>query len=99
MTITLRSRDARHTERLWTAPDGTICLLSTCQEPPMYSISLVRGNEVLRERRLYGRASADMLAHGWSESSEQFSNEPPTAPAPARETGQSRTGVVRRFPG
>jgi hypothetical protein len=54
-------------ERLWTAPDGTVCLLSTTLDPPMYSIALVRGAQVLRERRLYGRATAQMVAQGWAE--------------------------------
>ncbi len=70
MTRTLRSADARHTERLWTAPDGTVCILSTCEEPPMYSITVLRGTEVVRERRLHGLASAQMLAQGWSDSNE-----------------------------
>jgi hypothetical protein len=56
-----------HIERLWTAPDGTVCLLATTTTPPMYSITLVRGETVLRERRLYGDASARMLALSWSE--------------------------------
>ena len=54
-------------ERLWTAPDGTTCILATCDTPPMYSISVVRDAQVLRERRLYGRATAQMLAVGWGE--------------------------------
>lgn len=56
-----------HVERLWTAPDGTMCLLATTTTPPMYSVSLVRGETVLRERRLYGDASARMVAQSWSE--------------------------------
>ena len=87
MTITIRSGDDRHTERLWTAPDGTVCLLSTCQDPPMYSISVVRGAEVLRERRLYGRATADMLAQGWSESGDHVPQDPPTGSAQVPERG------------
>jgi hypothetical protein len=54
-------------EQLWTAPDGTVCLLSTCETPPYYLISLIRNAQVLRERRLYGLASAQMLAQGWRE--------------------------------
>jgi hypothetical protein len=57
----------RQTERLWTAADGTVCILSTCDTPPLYSVSLVRDAQVLRERRLYGRASAQMLAQGWKD--------------------------------
>ena len=52
-------------EQLWAAPDGTVCLLSTCEAPPYYLISLIRNAQVLRERRLYGLASAQMLAQGW----------------------------------
>lgn len=55
----------RQAERLWTAPDGTVCILSMCDTAPKYAVSLVRDTQVLRERRLYGRASAQMLAQGW----------------------------------
>ena len=61
-----------HTERLWTAADGTTCILVTCETPPMYAVTLVRDAVVLRERRLYGRASAEMVAAGWCESSKKF---------------------------
>jgi hypothetical protein len=56
---------AQQAERLWTAADGTICLLATCDAPPLYLVSLVRDTKVLRERRLYGRASAQVVAQGW----------------------------------
>lgn len=55
-------------ERLWTAADGTVCLLSTSAEPPMYAISMVRGAQVVRVRRLYARATAQMVAQSWAES-------------------------------
>ena len=58
----------KQVERLWTAADGTTCMLVTCDAPPRYSVTLVRDEQVLRERRLYGRASAQMVAEGWSES-------------------------------
>jgi hypothetical protein len=54
-------------ERLWTAADGTVCILATCDTPPLYLVSLIRDARVVRERRLYGRASAQMLAQGWRE--------------------------------
>ena len=54
-------------ERLWTAADGTVCLLSTTVDPPMYAISMVRGAQVIRERRLYARATAQMVAQGWAD--------------------------------
>jgi hypothetical protein len=56
-----------HVERLWTAADGTTCMLVTSDAPPRYSVTLVRDERILRERRLYGRASAQMVAEGWSE--------------------------------
>jgi hypothetical protein len=55
-------------ERLWTAPDGTVCLLATGTEPPMYSVSIVRGAQVLRERSFYSHATARMMAQGWNDS-------------------------------
>jgi hypothetical protein len=58
---------SEHVERLWTASDGTTCMLVTCDAPPRYSVTLVRDERVVRERRLYGRASAQMVAEGWSE--------------------------------
>jgi len=58
----------RVAERLWTAPDGTVCMLATCETPPLYSVSLIRDAQVLRERRLYGLASAQMLAQAWKDS-------------------------------
>ena len=58
---------ARPAERLWTSPDGTVCTLSTCEKPPYYVVSLIRHTHVVRERRLYGLASAQMLAQGWRE--------------------------------
>jgi hypothetical protein len=42
-------------------------MLVTCDVPPRYSVTLVRDEQILRERRLYGRASAQMVAEGWSE--------------------------------
>ena len=57
----------RHTERLWTLSDGTFCELATEDAPPSYTVSLIKGAEVLRARRLYGLASAQMLALGWRE--------------------------------
>jgi hypothetical protein len=65
VTIPVPVPTAQQTERVWAAADGTICLLATCDTPPMYVVSLVRDREVLRERRLYGRASAQVVAQGW----------------------------------
>ncbi len=66
MTSPTPTKD-RQAERLWTAADGTTCILATCDTPPIYSVSLIRDTQVLRERRLYGLASAQMLAQGWKE--------------------------------
>ena len=63
MTIMIKND---RVERLWTAADGTTCLLVTSETPPMYSVTLVRNEVVLRERRLFGRSSAEVVAEGWS---------------------------------
>ena len=65
--MVLIEQTASLTERLWTAADGTFCVLATGDAPPSYTVSLMRGAEVLHERRLYGRATAQMLALGWRE--------------------------------
>lgn len=52
-------------ERLWTSDDGTMCVLATMTAAPRYALSLRRGAEVIRERRLFGLATAHMLAQGW----------------------------------
>jgi hypothetical protein len=52
-------------ERLWSLPDGTICLLVERESAPRYDICVVRGEEVLRQNRLYARGSAQMLADAW----------------------------------
>ena len=67
--MSTRIEKTAHVERLWTAADGTVCLLATSAEPPTYSISMVRGAQVLRERRLYGLATAHMVALSWAEPS------------------------------
>jgi hypothetical protein len=63
----MRIEEPGHVQRLWTAADGTVCLLATSAEPPTYSISMVRGAQVLRERRLYGLATAHMVAQSWAD--------------------------------
>jgi hypothetical protein len=64
----MRGQDSARAEELWTADDGTTCLLDTCSEPPMNILTLVRNEKIVSERRLYGRSSAQMLAQGWRES-------------------------------
>jgi hypothetical protein len=71
MKAPLHFDPASHTERLWTAADGTVCILITSHEPPYYAIALVRDEQIVRERRLYGLASAHMIADGWRERGEE----------------------------
>jgi hypothetical protein len=52
-------------ERLWSMDDGTICLLVERDDAPRFEICVVRGEEVLRQNRLYARGSAQMLAETW----------------------------------
>ena len=61
-------------ERLWSLRDGTICLLVEREEAPRFEICVVRGEDVLRQNRLYARGSAQMLAETWR------SNLSPTIP-------------------
>ncbi len=52
-------------ERLWEMRDGTICILVEREDAPRYEICVVRGEDVLRQNRLYARGSAQMLAETW----------------------------------
>ena len=52
-------------ERLWSMQDGTICLLIERADAPRFEICVVRGEEVLRQNRLFARGSAQMLAETW----------------------------------
>jgi len=52
-------------ERLWSLPDGTICLLVERADAPCFEICVVRAEEVLRQSRLYARGSALTLAEAW----------------------------------
>ena len=44
---------------------GPICLLVEREDAPRFEICVVRGDEVLRQNRLYARGSAQMLAETW----------------------------------
>ncbi len=61
-------------ERLWSMNDGTICLLVERADAPRFEICVVRGEDVLRQNRLYARGSAHMLAETWR------SNHSPASP-------------------
>jgi hypothetical protein len=52
-------------QRLWAMADGTICFLVVRDDAPRYEICVVRGEEVIRQNRLYARGSAQMLAETW----------------------------------
>ena len=56
---------AFNVHRLWTMDDGTACLLVEREDAPRYEICVVRGDQVLRQNRLYARGSAQMLAETW----------------------------------
>jgi hypothetical protein len=64
---------AFHVQRLWTMDDGTSCLLVEREDAPRYEICVVRGDEVLRQNRLYARGSAQMLAETWRSNLSQVS--------------------------
>jgi len=52
-------------QRLWTLGDGTLCLLVEREDAPRFEICVVRGEDVIRQNRLYARGSAQMLAETW----------------------------------
>jgi hypothetical protein len=45
--------------------DGTVCLLIERADAPCYDICVLRGEEILRQNRLFARGSAQMLAETW----------------------------------
>ena len=51
-------------QRLWST-GTTECLLIERDEAPRYEVCVVRGDHVIRQDRLYARASAQMLAETW----------------------------------
>jgi hypothetical protein len=52
-------------ERMWSMDDGTVCLLIERADAPCYDICVLRGEEILRQNRLFARGSAQMLAETW----------------------------------
>ena len=52
-------------QRLWALGDGTLCLLVERDDAPHYEICVVRGDDVIRQNRLYARGAALMLAETW----------------------------------
>ena len=51
-------------ERLWSS-HGATCLLIEREEAPRFEVRIVRGDDVVRQDRLYAKASAEMLAETW----------------------------------
>jgi hypothetical protein len=56
-------------ERLWSSPDGTFCILEERDTAPVYTISLIRDAEVVRQQRLFAKATAEMVALSWHQRS------------------------------
>ncbi len=52
-------------ERIWAVADGTICLMVEREEAPRFEVCVLRGEDVLRQDRLYSRATARMMAETW----------------------------------
>jgi hypothetical protein len=52
-------------ERLWSTADGTECILEERDTAPMYIVSLIRNDEVVRQQRFFAKATAEMMALGW----------------------------------
>lgn len=52
-------------DRLWAMSDGTVCLLIVRTDAPCFEVCLLRGENVLRQSRLYARGSAQMLSETW----------------------------------
>ena len=69
---------ALHVERLWSMTDGTICLLVEREDAPRFEICVVRGEEVLRQNRLFARGSAQMLAETWRSNLSTAANPQPS---------------------
>jgi hypothetical protein len=67
-------------QRLWTLGDGTLCLLVEREDAPRFEICVVRGEDVIRQNRLYARGSAQMLAETWRATLEPVRNHQQPSP-------------------
>jgi len=65
----------RPPQRLWST-GGTECLLIERDDAPRFEICVMRGDDVLRQDRLYAKASAEMLAETWQSTLNRQSNVP-----------------------
>ena len=59
------SSSGLNVERIWALDDGTVCILVEHEDDPRFEISVVRGDDVIRQNRVYARGSARMLADTW----------------------------------
>jgi hypothetical protein len=59
---------ALNAQRLWTSTDGIQCLMIEREDAPRFEICVLQGDNVLRQDRLYARASAQVLAETWRSS-------------------------------
>jgi len=64
-TTTNMATPGLNVERLWSMEDGTMCLLVERVEAPRFDVCVMRGDDVIRQNRLYARGSAQMLAETW----------------------------------
>ena len=81
-------------QRLWTLGDGTLCLLVEHEDAPRFEICVVRGEDVIRQNRLYARRQrADARPKRWRATLESTRVDRSLADrAPAR---QPRTSPIR----
>jgi hypothetical protein len=77
-------------EVLWSMADGTVCLLVEREDAPRFEICVVRGEEVLRQNRLYARGSAQMLADTWRSNLSSASDQSSSAACESEPTAAAR---------
>jgi len=65
----------RSSQRLWSKGE-TECVLIEREDAPRYEICVKRGDDVLKQDRLYAKASAEMLAETWQSTLNRQSSDP-----------------------
>src|SRR5689334_4172032 len=65
LLVARMTASAINIERLWSLDDGTMCLLVDRIDAPRFEVCVLRGDDVLRQNRLYARGTAQMLAETW----------------------------------
>ena len=68
-------------EQIWALDDGTICLLVEREDDPRFEICVMRGENMIRQNRVYARGSARMLADTWQSTLREPSD--PSEPPPS----------------